>query len=178
MNKEKLEEIFHNHGFSNFKWIDPKDIEVSYWVRFKCKFACDYYGERSNCPPNTPPVDKCKQFFREYSKAVIFHIRKTLEGSEEKGDWYKKINSSLRNIEKDVFLQNYPKAIMFPIGDCNLCDSCEADRKKCNHKQKSRPVPDAMAVDLFKTAEKYNFSIRTLSNYDEEMNRYAILMVE
>jgi len=38
---EKLENIFQEHGYFNFKWIDPKKIIVSQWVRMKCTFGCN-----------------------------------------------------------------------------------------------------------------------------------------
>ena len=30
-----LEAIFRDHGFGNYKWIDPAQIVVAQWVRMK-----------------------------------------------------------------------------------------------------------------------------------------------
>ena len=41
----QLESLFQQHGYSDFKWMDPKDIVVAQWVRMKCLFGCDEYGK-------------------------------------------------------------------------------------------------------------------------------------
>lgn len=37
--REALESIFKKYGFDDFKWINPKDVVVSQWVRMKCMFG-------------------------------------------------------------------------------------------------------------------------------------------
>jgi predicted metal-binding protein len=39
-----LEKKFHDHGFADFRWIDPRRIVVSQWVRMKCQFGCGEFG--------------------------------------------------------------------------------------------------------------------------------------
>jgi predicted metal-binding protein len=38
--QQELEELFRQHGFTDFRWIDPQRIVVSQWVRMKCMFGC------------------------------------------------------------------------------------------------------------------------------------------
>lgn len=52
--RPKLEALFQKHGYTDFKWIEPKDIVVSQWVRLKCTFGCGEYGRNAACPPNVP----------------------------------------------------------------------------------------------------------------------------
>ncbi len=178
MQREDLNKIFRDHGFDDFKWIDPEDIEVSQWVRIKCEYGCPDYGERSTCPPFTPSVDECREFFEEYQEAALLHAQKKLDNPEKKGEWYEEVNLRLWEIEREVFLKDCPKAFMLMIGDCQFCDSCERSRVECKAKEKARPSPEGMGVDIFKTVRKYDYPIRILESYDERMNRYAILMVE
>jgi hypothetical protein len=42
----------------------------------------------------------------------------------------------------------------------------------------SRPTPDALAVDVFSTVRKLGYPIEVLSDYDQEMNRYAFLLID
>jgi predicted metal-binding protein len=65
MNKEQIESYLQEYGFSDFKWIAPKDIVIAQWVRVKCEFGCSDYG-LGTCPPNTPTVQECRVFFKEY----------------------------------------------------------------------------------------------------------------
>ncbi|MFH1102907.1 MAG: DUF2284 domain-containing protein [Pseudomonadota bacterium] len=61
--QKQLEQLFARHGVSDFKWIDPKQIIVSQWVRMKCMFGCSEYGHNASCPPNVPSVSECERFF-------------------------------------------------------------------------------------------------------------------
>ena len=72
--RQTLDVIINEKGYTDYKWIDPKKIIVAQWVRMKCKFGCGEYGRGAACPPNTPPVADCEQFFSEYSDAVILHF--------------------------------------------------------------------------------------------------------
>ncbi|UCF41791.1 MAG: hypothetical protein JSW43_05565, partial [Gemmatimonadota bacterium] len=74
--REELEALFHKHGYTDFKWIEPEKIVVSQWVRMKCMFGCGRYGQRATCPPNMPSVSECEKFFQEYDDAVVFHFAK------------------------------------------------------------------------------------------------------
>ncbi|MCJ7619933.1 MAG: DUF2284 domain-containing protein, partial [Anaerolineae bacterium] len=56
---EELESLFKKHGYTDFKWIEPKDIVVAQWVRLKCTFGCGEYGRNAACPPNVPSVEEC-----------------------------------------------------------------------------------------------------------------------
>ena len=60
----KIESIIESYGFFDYKWIKSDDVVVSQWVRVKCLFGCSDYG-LGTCPPNTPSVSDCKQFFGE-----------------------------------------------------------------------------------------------------------------
>jgi len=50
LHREELEKKFLDHGFSDFKWIDPKVFVVSMWVRMKCVFGCGEYNKNACCP--------------------------------------------------------------------------------------------------------------------------------
>ena len=70
--RKDLEMLMQKQGYTDYKWIDPKNIIVSQWVRMKCMFGCDGYGENACCPPNLPSVTECERFFHEYNQAIIF----------------------------------------------------------------------------------------------------------
>jgi predicted metal-binding protein len=74
--RKELEALFLEHGISDFKWIDPKDIIVSQWVRMKCAFGCGEYGRNATCPPNTPSVAECDKFSRSIRRPLFSIFRK------------------------------------------------------------------------------------------------------
>ncbi|MCP4351485.1 MAG: DUF2284 domain-containing protein [Desulfobacterales bacterium] len=174
---KELEELFKKHGFEDFKWIEPKEIIVSQWVRMKCTFGCGDYGKNASCPPNTPPVSECERFFREYSNAVIFHFEKKVDVPEDRHKWSKKINSDLLKLEREVFLSGYERTFLLFMDGCSLCTECSEQRADCKNPKMSRPVVEAMAVDVYTTVRKVGYPIQVRTDYSQEMNRYALLMI-
>ena len=77
--RSKLEALFREKDFTDFRWIKSSNIEVAHWVRFKCRFGCTSYGKKGTCPPQVPSVEECRAFFSEYSDAVIFHFAKKVD---------------------------------------------------------------------------------------------------
>ncbi len=177
-NGTDLEALFQKHGYGDFKWIDPKQIVVAQWVRIKCEFGCPNYGKNAACPPNTPPVPECRQFFQEYDRAVIFHFQKQFAESQDHHAWSRQVNLALAKLERDVFLSGYLKAFMLFIDPCSLCDECAPRREDCKNPRMRRPSPEAMGVDVFATVRPHGFPIQVLKDYSQPTNRYAFLLVE
>jgi predicted metal-binding protein len=178
LNKEHLEDIFSQHGFTDFRWLPAKDIEVAQWVRMKCIYGCDGYGQSVACPPNNPPVLECERFIREYSESAIFHFIKVVRDDEEKRKWSREENKRLIDLERAVFLLGYRKAFMLLMGSCPFCEECVERPEDCRHPGSARPTPEGLGVDLFATAHSVGYPLEVLSNRSQQMNRYAILLIE
>jgi predicted metal-binding protein len=173
-----LEALIRKHGYSDFRWIDPKEIVVAQWVRMKCRFGCPDYGQNACCPPNTPPVEECERFFRDYRTAAIFHFEKSVDKPEDRHAWTRGINKALLALEQDVFLSGYVKAFLLFMDSCSLCANCVSTRAECKKPKLARPAPEAMGIDVFSTVLKAGYPIEVLHDYKQRMNRYAILLVE
>ncbi|MFW9903477.1 MAG: DUF2284 domain-containing protein [Candidatus Thorarchaeota archaeon] len=177
--RKNLKELFLNHGFKDFKWINPRQqIVVSQWVRMKCIFGCPAYGQIASCPPNTVSVMECKNFFHEYEEGVIFHFEKQFENPEDRHVWSREINLKLVELEREVFLSGHVKAFLLFMDSCEICKKCTKVREECKHPRLSRPSPEGMAIDVFATVSKIGYPIKVLEDYTETMNRYAFLLVE
>jgi predicted metal-binding protein len=175
---KRVETIARDHGFTDFKWIDPKAIVVSQWVRVKCEYGCPNYGKIASCPPNTPTVEECRRFFGEYGKAMVFHFPFAMRDTRKRRAWARRANTGLAELEREVFLAGYPRAFVLFQGACRLCAECSPARADCKKPDLSRPTPEAMAVDVFATARQLGYPIEVLTDRSEQMNRYAFLMVE
>jgi predicted metal-binding protein len=176
--RKDLESVFQRHACTDFRWIDPRLIIVAEWVRMKCLFGCPHYGKGAVCPPNTPPVDQCERFFREYRDAVLFHFAGTVSKPEARHAWTHAIDERLLDIEREIFLAGYRKAFLLFCSSCRLCPECAPARADCHSPLRSRPAPEGMAVDVFATVRQYGLPIEVLPDYDREMNRYAFLLIE
>jgi len=176
--QKELEQMFIKNGFSDYRWIDPTKIATAQWVRMKCMFGCGEYGRTAACPPNVPSVAECKRFFREYSKAAVFHFEKKVRKPEDRFAWSWKTNLKLLKLEKEVFLAGHERAFLLFMDSCNLCSECGATRERCKEPRLARPAPEALAVDVYSTVRKVGYPIQVLSDTTETMNRYAFLLTK
>ncbi|AAR34081.1 DUF2284 domain-containing protein [Geobacter sulfurreducens] len=173
-----LQKLFQDGGARDYRWIDPEEIVVGQWVRMKCMFGCSDYGRNASCPPNTPPVGECRDFFREYRLGAIFRFTKQLDDPEERHGWSRELNQKLLELERAVFLAGYPKAFLMFMDNCKLCRECARTRAGCRNLKHARPSAEAMGVDVFATVAKFDYPIDVLGRYTDEMNRYAFLLIE
>lgn len=176
--RAELEALFAQHGYLDFRWIKPADIVVAQWVRMKCTFGCGNYGKCASCPPNTPSVAECRQFFSEYGTAAIIHFEKKVDRPEDRHAWSSEVNRGLLKLERAVFLAGYEKAFLLFMDSCALCGDCPGIRQECMNPRLSRPSPESMGMDVYSTVRKYGYPIEVLSDYSQVMNRYAFLLIE
>ncbi len=176
--QQELEGLFRQHGFTDFRWIDPQRIVVAQWVRMKCMFGCGVYGKNASCPPNVPSVAECERFFREYQQAVVLHFQKQMDKPEDRHAWTREVCSDLLKLERDVFLSGHERAFLLFMDNCSLCADCPGERAKCANPRLSRPTVEAMAVDVYTTVRQIGYPIQVLPDYTQAMNRYAMLLVQ
>lgn len=176
-NKDEIEQFLKHNGFSDFKWINPKEIVVAQWVRVKCEFGCGDYGA-GTCPPNTPTVQECRNFFNEYSHGLIIRLKKLADKNSYPSDWSREITDKLLEAERQVFLSGYPKAFLLNQTCCTLCQDCNGNRADCKDKMHSRPSPEGFAVDVYRTVRNFGMDIHVISETPSEINRIALLLTD
>jgi predicted metal-binding protein len=178
MDRKKIEEKFLEYNFTDFKWINPKKFVTGQWVRMKCMFGCNEYGNTAICPPNVPSVSECERFFQEYKEAIIFHFQKKVDKPEDRFAWTRKVNLKLLKLEKEIFTSGYQKAFLLFLDSCNICEECPGIKEECKEPKMARPTPEAMCVDVYSTVRQVGYPIHVLSEYTQAMNRYAFLLIE
>ena len=174
---KQIDTILHSHEYSDFKWIDPKQIIVAQWVRMKCMFGCREYGHAGACPPNTPSVAECERFFKEYDDALILHFEGKMDKPKDRHAWSAKINAKLIKLERAVFLAGFERAFLLFMDSCCFCKECSGRRDTCAQPRMARPAPEAMAVDVYSTVRRFGFELAVRNDYNQKMDRYAFLMV-
>jgi len=175
--KAVIESILMKQGLTDYKWIDPKEIIVAHWVRVKCTFGCNDYG-LGTCPPNTPSVDDCNSFFKEYESGLIIRFSKCADKNAYPSDWSGEMTNKLLDIEREIFLSGYQKAFLLNQTCCSLCKDCSASRIKCKDKMRSRPSPESFAVDVYQTVRNAGLGIEVIAENPAEIHRIAILLIE
>jgi predicted metal-binding protein len=178
INKKELQTIFERHSFTDFKWMNAKDMVIAHWVRFRCVFGCSSYGKSCMCPPNIPTIEECAKMLSEYNDVAVFHLEKQLASPEEIKSWRRDINLKMVKLEKDVFLSGYYKTLVVTFASCDLCESCSGTRSDCKNPQIARPTAEALGIDVYATVRNIGYPIQVLKDHSEAMNRYAFLLIE
>jgi predicted metal-binding protein len=175
--KVMIESIVKEHGFTEFKWIDSRDIHVAQWVRVKCQFGCSDYGS-GTCPPNTPSVEECQKFFNEYHHAIIIKLTIAADKDQYPTDWSKQMTSNLLSAERKIFLSGFHKVFLLNQSCCCNCTNCSGDRLHCVDKKNSRPSPEGFAVDVYQTCQNVAMEIKVVDKNPSNISRIALLLIE
>jgi predicted metal-binding protein len=80
-------------------------------------------------------------------------------------------------VEREVFLAGYEKAFLLFMDECRICSKCTGSRINCKNLELARPCPEGLGVDVFTTVRAFGYPIEVLTDYQQEMNRYAFLLV-
>ena len=175
---ERIGKIARDHGIGDFKWIDPKQMVTGHWVRAKCIYGCPRYGLKACCPPEVPSVAECRSLFKEFHKGLFFHLPKKFEDPQMRFTWAREVNRKVLAFEREVFLAGFHKAFIFTPAPCGICGECKPNKRECRNPPLARPTLEAYGVDVFTTARKFGYPIEVLNQYDQETNRYGLLLVE
>ena len=63
------------------------------------------------------------------------------------------------------------------FANCHYCKKCVDERGDCKHPKIARSTPESLGMDVFATVHSVGYPIEVLADYDEEMNRYAFLLI-
>jgi len=165
-NWREIEEIILSAGAADTRRVDPRQIPTGEWVRLKCQFGCDGYGQCLTCPPHSPSPEQTRKLLDEYGVAFLIYWG-------HKGGGRK----ALADIERRVFLCGYYKAFTLASGPCELCSECELDAA-CRHPYEARPSMEACGIDVFQTARSAGFPLRVVTSHQDIPNFYSLLLVE
>lgn len=151
-------------GAKDAKIIPAKTIATGEWVRLKCQFGCDLYGERLTCPPRSPTPETTRRMLTQYKRAILIH-------GDEKTD----ICDIVASLEKEIFLDGYYKAFGMACGPCELCSACS---KECRYPEKARPSMEACGIDVYATARANGLPIEVLRSGNCGGNYYGVVLIE
>ncbi len=147
------------------KVISPTDVETGHWVRWKCRFGCGGYGRTLVCPPHAPAPAETRKMLDEYQRAVFFE--------SPLGE----VKPIAVELEREVFLAGYYKALGLGAGPCPLCPTCALE-EGCRHPDQARPAMEACGIDVFATARKHGFEVNVVRTHDEPQHYFGMVLVE
>jgi len=148
--------------------ISPQQVFTAEWVRRKCQYGCDGFGEHLTCPPYSPTPQETRRMLDEYKTAILIHVPSNKRTST------KRIVSTL---EREAFLSGYYKAFGMGSGPCSLCETCNV-QKTCKHTEEARPSMEACGIDVFRTARTAGYPIEVVFDHNCSQNYYGLLLLK
>lgn len=147
--------------------ISPPEVETAAWVRLKCQFGCDCFGQCLVCPPFTPTPQQMREVLDAYHRAVLLHCQPDAD-----------VKAIVAELERDIFLLGYFKAFGLGAGPCYFCRTCPVEEKQCRHADRARPSMEACGIDVFSTVKKVGFPIEVVRQRRQCPNYYGLLLVD
>jgi len=175
---KEIEKLARVHNLKDFKWMDPRSIIPRHWVRQKCIFGCRSYGQKACCPPEVPSIAECRGMFSEYRYGLFYHLSKKFADPKDRFPWGREVNRQALAFEREVFLAGFHKAFIFTAAPCNICEACQRSKSQCRNPMLARPSLEAFGVDVYTTARKIGYSIHVIKGYEEETDRFGLLLVQ
>ncbi|GBC62389.1 metal-binding protein [Desulfonema ishimotonii] len=154
-------------GFSDARHIVPAQVMTAPWVRMKCRFGCRGYGKGLQCPPYSMPHDELRPLLESYSHALM------VQGSPPGRDFHDK----LLELERQAFLSEFHKALVFGAGPCPVCKTCAVD-EGCKNPEKARPAMEACGIDVYETARNAGFQVMPVTERHGYVKYFGLLLME
>jgi predicted metal-binding protein len=163
---KQVEKIILAHGAARLRRVNPRQIPTAEWVRLKCQFGCDGYGQCLTCPPYAPTPDQTRRLLDGYSTGFLIYW-----GHEAGG------RKALAQMERQAFLKGWHKAFAMGSGPCELCRECDLEGP-CAHPSQARPSMEACGIDVFQTARNAGFPIQVVACRRGVPDFYSLLLLE
>jgi len=164
---EEMVKSFAREKLSGYRFINPKKVVVEEWVRLKCQFGCDGYGQSLTCPPYAPEPKRTQAVLKEYHLALLLW----------KKEEYQRLRHIAAQMERTLFLAGYYKALALPAGPCELCNPCPCTYP-CRHPEYARPSMEACGIDVYATVRQFGFPLEVVRSHLHCANYYALILVE
>ncbi|WXG47440.1 MAG: DUF2284 domain-containing protein [Candidatus Atabeyarchaeum deiterrae] len=173
-------------GASDAKRINPSEVVVSEWVRFKCQYGCPEYGRRLTCPPFTPSIEQVRRMLSEYRNILLVRFEQPpipekvgAEGfMKEFNKRQSEVNDITLKIENELMLRGYYKTFSMEPGICTRCEECVRQGDRCRHPAEARPSPESLGIDMFSTVKNTGWRVNVKTGIYENWTNYALILVD
>jgi predicted metal-binding protein len=152
-------------GALEAKIIPARNVVTASWVRFKCQFGCGGYNNSLCCPPHTPTPGETQETIDCYTRALLARF-----------DGIARPTPAIIELEREIFLRGFYKALGFGAGRCKLCETCHPE--KCAQPTKARPSMEACGIDVYATAHANGYPIEVLLDRDAEGDYYGLVLID
>lgn len=165
--QELCEIVREKPGVRDAHIICPSEVETAAWVRLKCQFGCDGYGQCLVCPPFTPSPEDMRCVLDAYNRAILIHFTSDAD-----------VKAKVADLERSIFLRGAWKAFGLGAGPCYFCEDCPVEKRQCRHPERARPAMEACGIDVFSTVRRAGFPIEVVTHRRQCPNYYGLILVD
>jgi len=166
-NEELCDAAKRRAGVKDARVVSPSDVETAAWVRLKCQFGCDGFGQCLVCPPFTPTPEQMRKVLDAYGRGILIHFDSDAD-----------IKATVADLEREIFLRGAWKAFGLGAGPCYFCKQCSVEEGQCRHAERARPAMEACGIDVFSTVRKAGFPIEVVRSRRQCPNYYGLILVD
>ncbi len=156
--------------------IAPVQVVTADWVRMKCRFGCDGFGECRTCPPDSPTPRETRGLLDEYRRALLL-CRGPNTGYDESDDHHLALRRAATDLERELFFAGYYKAWAMPSGPCEECEDCDTS-VPCIHPERARPSMESCGVDVFQTVRNVGWEIEVVTSREDPYRFFALVLLD
>ena len=161
-------------GASEAKIVPVRNVVTAEWVRLKCQFGCDGYGNGLCCPPSTPTPEQMKRVLADYRRALIYSYVCTPSDYRPKRRRMRKLVAEL---ERAAFLDGYYKAFGLGDGPCRLCRECNITND-CRHTEQARPSMESCGIDVYATARNSGIQLEVATRRHGPSKHVNLILID
>ncbi|MBQ8646653.1 MAG: DUF2284 domain-containing protein [Oscillospiraceae bacterium] len=161
----KYFELLKQGGADLAMRIEASSVVTAPWTIYKCRYGCGTYGKSHCCPPNCPTWKETQEILDAYRYGILFRCHDM-----------NLVTPLAVEAARELFLDDYYKAIAFGSGPCKKCAVCNPDH--CNFPGKTAPSMEACGIDVFATVRGLGLEIHTLRKKGETQNHFGLILVE
>jgi predicted metal-binding protein len=167
-------------GASRVKQIHPSMVVTAPWVRLKCQFGCEFYGQNYCCPPDSPAAEQTRAILDCYQRAILLHLE--LPAGPDRAKLFQQLNKISVDLELEMFWDGYYKAFAFLAGPCLDCKLGACGKIKdggpCTFPRRARPSMEGCGIDVYQTARNNDLLVDTLREKTETVGRFCLILVD
>ena len=156
--------------------LAPGLVVTAEWVRLKCQFGCDGYGQCRTCPPDSPTPGQTRRVLDEYSRAILLRVGPHAI-YDEHDEHYVTLRRTAADLERELFLAGYYKTWSISNGPCSGCDICDRDQP-CVDPAQARPSMEACGIDVFATVRAAGWEIEVVRDRGDEYRFFALVLID
>jgi predicted metal-binding protein len=161
-------------GAHEAKVIPVRNVVTAEWVRLKCQFGCDGFGNGLCCPPRTPTPEQMKRVLAGYRRALIYSYVCTPSDYRTKR---RRMRRLVAELERTAFLDGHYKAFGLADGPCRFCRDCNVTGD-CRHPEQARPSMESCGIDVYATARNSGIKLEVATRRDGPSKHINLILMD